>query len=902
MAHDVFISYSSKDKPVADAICNGLEHDGIRCWMAPRDILPGTNWGESIINAIGASKAMVIVFSSNSNGSTQVLREVERAVSKNVIILPFRIQDITPSGAMEYFIGTEHWLDAMSPPMEAHIQRLSTTLQKLLGLEETPRPEPESPKPVPRKILGLARKQLILAAVGIATIGVFCLAAASFGVYKYITGRATPTLSIPNISSATLTSLPAGSQLPTATLTPGTAPVGATGATWLLLTNLPRNINTFAVDPTNPQVIYAGSELRGNQSGLIYKSEDGGITWKTTPAGLGNRAIKSLAISGDNPPVIYANVESDIYSSHDGAQTWQKVGTNTYTCCGFGREIHISPADSKILFITEPPGSFTRSLDGGQNWNAVNIHGLPANIEGITQGVSLAFDPSQPNTIYMGSNGAGVYKSIDGGDTWSVANQAMVDNIIKSLAVDPTNTQRVFAGSDRGKLYRSLDGGGTWNDITGQVPYPSEYTGEVMDITLDPTGTLYILVQGAGLFTSTDGGDQWRPLGKPGSLESPTFNTAVYIFGSEPTILLAAQDSGAWRYAANQPAQAPTPTLPTPIAANPAQLPVGSWQALADLPRRVNSVAIDPTNPMVMYAGTGIYGSGGGGLYKSEDSGLTWKAVSAALGNEVTFAVGASATSPGTVFAVVGVRGDFYTSSDGAASWLKVGVNSLVGGNQATYLFTSPKDNKVLILLEDWGPFTYSLDGGQNWFSSTLGEPVQPGGMTIPVMSAAFDPTDANIIYAGTNGSGVWKSSDRGSSWQPANKGMLDYKIKSLAVDPANTRVIYAGGADREGLFKSIDGGLTWVNLTSRLPFQDPGYIPAVQYIFIDPNAPDTVYLIIDRTGLVASTDGGLSWRLVGKPGTIDSPSFTTACMVFTPQSLLIAGINDHGGWRYSVP
>jgi hypothetical protein len=88
MAHDVFVSYSSKDKPIADAICNGLENDGIRCWMAPRDILPGTNWGESIINAIGASKAMVIVFSANFNSSTQVLREVERAVSKNVIIVP----------------------------------------------------------------------------------------------------------------------------------------------------------------------------------------------------------------------------------------------------------------------------------------------------------------------------------------------------------------------------------------------------------------------------------------------------------------------------------------------------------------------------------------------------------------------------------------------------------------------------------------------------------------------------------------------------------------------------------------------------------------------------------------------------------------------------------------------
>jgi hypothetical protein len=90
MAHEVFISYSSKDKPVADAICSGVESRGMRGWMAPRDILPGATWGEAIVNAIRESKVMVLVLSSSSNESVQVLREVERAVNKGVIILPFR--------------------------------------------------------------------------------------------------------------------------------------------------------------------------------------------------------------------------------------------------------------------------------------------------------------------------------------------------------------------------------------------------------------------------------------------------------------------------------------------------------------------------------------------------------------------------------------------------------------------------------------------------------------------------------------------------------------------------------------------------------------------------------------------------------------------------------------------
>ena len=82
MPHDVFISYANEDKSIADAICVRLESRGIRCWIAPRDIPPGTAWAEAIIRAIGESRIMVLVYSAHSNCSQQVPRELERAVSK----------------------------------------------------------------------------------------------------------------------------------------------------------------------------------------------------------------------------------------------------------------------------------------------------------------------------------------------------------------------------------------------------------------------------------------------------------------------------------------------------------------------------------------------------------------------------------------------------------------------------------------------------------------------------------------------------------------------------------------------------------------------------------------------------------------------------------------------------
>ena len=133
MAHDVFVSYSVKDKTTADAICATLEANGIRVWIAPRDVMPGSDWGESIIEAIEQSKVMILVFSANSNASPQIKREIERSVNKGVTVVPFRIDDILPSKTLEYFISTQHWLDAFTPPLEKHLDSLVSILHSIFS-------------------------------------------------------------------------------------------------------------------------------------------------------------------------------------------------------------------------------------------------------------------------------------------------------------------------------------------------------------------------------------------------------------------------------------------------------------------------------------------------------------------------------------------------------------------------------------------------------------------------------------------------------------------------------------------------------------------------------------------------------------------------------------------------
>ena len=132
MPHDVFISHSVKDKTIADALCATLESEGIRCWIAPRDVTPGVEWGGAIIGAIKQARVMVLVFTANANASPQIRREVERAVNHDVVILPFRVENVIPDESLEYFIGNVHWLDALTPPIEAHFRNLARTIKILL--------------------------------------------------------------------------------------------------------------------------------------------------------------------------------------------------------------------------------------------------------------------------------------------------------------------------------------------------------------------------------------------------------------------------------------------------------------------------------------------------------------------------------------------------------------------------------------------------------------------------------------------------------------------------------------------------------------------------------------------------------------------------------------------------
>ncbi len=155
VGHDVFISHSTRDRSIAEATREHLEAAGVPCWIASRDIPAGSDYSASIIDAITDSRLVLLVLSRASNDSPQVKREVERAASKGIPIVPFRVEETTLSKHMEYFISTAQWLDAFPPPLGPHLERLTHQVAGILDhpvrQEPGPAPGPRPPGPGPAR-------------------------------------------------------------------------------------------------------------------------------------------------------------------------------------------------------------------------------------------------------------------------------------------------------------------------------------------------------------------------------------------------------------------------------------------------------------------------------------------------------------------------------------------------------------------------------------------------------------------------------------------------------------------------------------------------------------------------------------------------------------------------------
>ena len=176
MKRTAFISHSSKDKAVAEAVCNFLERNGISCWIAPRDVTPGKNYGVAIVDAIDECGVFVIILTGESNKSGQVVREVERAASANSVIIPLRVELVQPSRDLEFYVSSSHWLDASEKPLDKHLDSLVDAIrdwQTKSGMLTPAKVEPRSSvaRPAPQ-----SSKLPMITGIAVAALAIIGLA------------------------------------------------------------------------------------------------------------------------------------------------------------------------------------------------------------------------------------------------------------------------------------------------------------------------------------------------------------------------------------------------------------------------------------------------------------------------------------------------------------------------------------------------------------------------------------------------------------------------------------------------------------------------------------------------------------------------------------------------------
>jgi photosystem II stability/assembly factor-like uncharacterized protein len=318
---------------------------------------------------------------------------------------------------------------------------------------------------------------------------------------------------------------------------------------WQFLSGLPRYINDLVAEPQNPRRLYAGTGTTGSGSG-VYKSEDGGVTWHLAVNGLPSEDVLALALSAAESPLLYAlvGIRGDVYASEDGGQNWTLMG-NSGLFGGFEHWLHVDAHHSNVIFALAKSGELRYSRDGGHVWLPFG-EGLPRDEHSIHV-LALAFDPTDSNVIYVGTGGFvggghGVYKTVNGGQTWSAINQGMLDYRITALATDPNHPQTVYAGADDGTFFKTTNGGQTWSDLSANLPLARGSYPTVRKIVVDRSGMIFLMADRGGVFTSSDEGQTWQAWGSPSP--DSDYSAMVVDFGPELMLVIGTRRDGSWRY------------------------------------------------------------------------------------------------------------------------------------------------------------------------------------------------------------------------------------------------------------------------------------------------------------------------------------------------------------------
>ncbi len=580
------------------------------------------------------------------------------------------------------------------------------------------------------------------------------------------------------------------------------------------------------VNPRNPDVLYAGtwSYFDDNDNligGGVHKTTDGGASWTRTGCLPEEIHVNALAIDPVNPDIVYAGTLSifnggrwvNLFKTTDGGKCWCPIVVGSG---GHSWALAIDPVDTRTLYAGTEYGVF-KSTDGGTTWTEANNGLRPAaNLPlssappGLMPGINvrtLTIDPTNPMILYVSVDWSGVFKTTDGGGYWFPANVGLPDKYFLDFAIDPVNPNILYVATNSGP-FRSVDGGSTW--MRTKIGLIST---EVQCLALDSVdpSILYAGTSSNGVFKSTNGGTSWKAA-KSGLGNSNI--VALAIDPVHPNIVYAATfgsvfksiDSGATWNATGTGLE-------------------GSY---------IYVLVIDPINPDVLYAGT-FYG-----VYKSISAGATWSPANTGLNGAYVNSLAIDPISSNTLYA--GTSLGLFKSTDGGESWNS--SNTGLPGN-AYVLSIHPYSTDILYAGTYEGVFK-SIDGGANWSVAGV-------GLTSDnFRGLAIDPTNPDVIYSGACYGGVFRSTDAGGSWSPLNAGLVNDCISALAINPENPNILHA--ATFGGVYSYQQPGSS-LNLTLFAPHGGETIPAGSNFTITWGGPPEAVKFKVSH-----SKDNGVTW------------------------------------------
>jgi len=535
------------------------------------------------------------------------------------------------------------------------------------------------------------------------------------------------------------------------------------------------------INPQNSNIMYGSTGIFDyaayNDFGVgVLKSEDGGESWHTANEGLGCLFVGYLAMHPDDPDVLLAatgnaeisglGINGGVYLSRDGAGHWEEILAG-----GVLSVVAFAPSDPDVLYAASSYAVY-RSGDGGATWTQMNKpnekHYGPL---GVFAGhpIGIAVHPENALEVYINNYGGGVFRSADGGRTWTDMSSGYTGAAVIDLEVDPRDEDILYANTGFCP-FRSEDGGVHWEGIA----FPPAHANAYRDIALNPADPDQLLLSGCemqrAIFKSDDQGMSWEEVFF--REEADQHVEAMAYAPSDPSVVYAGVHSEKRSILEERTTKRGLGMMKSTDGGE-------TWRfannGLEETSLNITCIAVRPDNPGIAYVGT-LHD----GVFKTMDGGANWLPASGGLRSGFVSSLAIDPLFPETVYAGLGDGVGIFVSTDGGEMWNS--ANQGLAVECPSYLARVGEVRPGISL--DRRPSFLQYRSAPSWSIIT---------------SVVIDPTDNLVLYLSDYAVGVCVSKN-GGPWTPINRGLTNTQIQDLAIS-ADGGVLYAASAGH-GVFR----------------------------------------------------------------------------------------------------